>query len=162
MFFSGEGKLSDVGRSDDFATSGRSAMWERLYNEAQNAPLLGHGTGAGETLTYAFAPVGYPHNDWLLTYFDYGILGVIILLVSILLTLWHGIRAQRKTKDKNIKLLFMAGLSAFIPFMMVMYTDNILVYASFFGMLHYTILGFGYAVLKTEKNARLSQRIPIN
>lgn len=155
MFFSGQGELSDIGRSEDFATSGRFALWEVLYNKAQNEHWTGHGTGAAESVAYFLTFVGYPHNDWLLTYFDYGVLGVGMYAICILLTIWHGFMAQRKTKDKNIRLLFLAGISAFIPFMIVMYTDNIMVYASFFGMLHYTFLGLGYGALKAEQEGQM-------
>lgn len=153
MFYSGHGELSDIGRSEDFATTGRSYMLELLYPEAQKEHWTGHGTGAGETMSYRISNLAYPHNDWLLTYFDYGVLGVGIYLACILLTIWHGYRAQKKTQDKNIRLLFTAGISAFIPFMLVMFTDNIMVYASFFGMLHYTFLGLGYAALRTEQES---------
>lgn len=154
MFYSGQGELSDIGRSEDFATTGRSRMLELIYPEAQKEHWTGHGTGAGETVSYRISNLAYPHNDWLLTYFDYGVLGVGIYLACILLSIWHGFRAQRKSQDKNIRLLFTAGISAFIPFMLVMFTDNIMVYASFFGMLHYTFLGLGYAALLAEQDAK--------
>lgn len=153
MFYSGQGELSDIGRSEDFATTGRSNMLQLLYPEAQREHWTGHGTGAGESMTYRLAKLAYPHNDWLLTYFDYGVLGVGIYLICILLTIWHGYRAQKKTQDKNIRLLFITGISAFIPFMLVMFTDNIMVYAPFFGMLHYTFLGLGYAALRAEQES---------
>lgn len=158
MFFSGQGELSDVGRSEDFATSGRFAMWDVLYDEAQKNHWTGHGTGSAETITYSFTPVGYPHNDWLLTYVDYGVLGVVLYSICMLLTIWHGYKTQRKTINKNTRLLLLVGVSAFIPYMIVMYTDNIMVYASFFGMLHYTFLGLGYAALQAECDAKTVRR----
>jgi hypothetical protein len=154
MFFSGHGDLSQVGRSSDFATSGRFGMWNVLYTEAKNNFLLGHGTGAAETITYSFTSVGYPHNDWLLTFFDYGITGVAILSYGIFFTIRQGLMAKNESRSKEIRLLFLTATSAFIPLMIVMFTDNILVYASFFGMMHYLILGFGYASLQTERDAR--------
>lgn len=157
MFYSGQGELSDIGKSEDFATSGRSFMWEVLFSKAQDEHWMGHGTGSGESLTYSISGLAYPHNDWLLTYFDYGVLGVGLYALCILLTIWHGFRAQKKTQDKNIRLLFLAGISAFIPFMLVMYTDNIMVYASFFGMLHYTFLGLGYGALQAEQERQIQK-----
>ena len=66
MFYSGEGKLSDIEKdNEDFSTSGRSAIYEILLNDVSDSPWVGHGTGAAETLTYAVSQVGYPHNDWL-------------------------------------------------------------------------------------------------
>lgn len=155
MFYSGQGELSDIGRSENFATSGRSFMWEVLYSEAKNKYWMGHGTGSGESLAQRISSLAYPHNDWLLTYFDYGVVGVGIYIACILLTIWHGFSVGKKTRQKNIKVIFMSGLSAYIPFMLVMFTDNIMVYASFFGVLHYTFLGLGYAALRAERNTKL-------
>lgn len=154
MFYSGYGELSDIGQSEDFATTGRSYMLELIYPEAQKEHWTGHGTGAGETMSYRISNLAHPHNDWLLTYFDYGVLGVGIYLACILFVIWHGYRAQKQTRDKNIRLLFLAGISAFIPYMIVMITDNIMVYASFFGMLHYTFLGLGYGALQAEQEGK--------
>jgi len=158
MFFSGHGELSEIGHSDDFATSGRSYMLELMYPEAETKHWFGHGTGGGETMAWDIARLAYPHDDWLLTYFDYGVVGVVILIACILLTIYHGFKAQRKCVSKETRLLFLTGLSAFVPFVLVMFTDNILVYASFFGMLHYTFLGLGYGALKVEQDAKRIQR----
>lgn len=155
MFYSGKGSLSDVGTGEDFATSGRYFIWAALYDEAQRKHWTGHGTGAAETATYSITPVGYPHNDWLLTYYDYGVLGIVIYSFCLLATMWHGFSTQKKVHDKNIRLLLLTGVSAFVPYMIVMYTDNIMVYASFFGMLHYTFLGLGYGALQAEQDAKL-------
>lgn len=154
MFYSGQGALSDVGKSEDFATSGRDFMWGILYPEAERKHWTGHGTGAAETASYAIARLAYPHNDWLLTYYDYGVLGIVIYVFCLLATIRHGFSTQKKAHDKNIRLLFLTGVSAFVPYMIVMYTDNIMVYASFFGMLHYTFLGLGYAALQAEQDAK--------
>jgi hypothetical protein len=153
MFFSGHGQLSDVG-NDNFETSGREFMLELMLPEANTQPWFGHGTGSAETMSWSIANLAFPHDDWLLTYFDYGITGIVILLSCILLTIWYGLKAKNSTRIKEIRLLFLTGTYAFIPFMIIMFTDNILVYAPFFGMIHYLILGFGYAALQAERDAR--------
>lgn len=152
MFFSGSGDISDI-FSDDFATSGRSYMWEQMTWHARNNLWLGHGTGAGETFTYKITgSTGYPHNDWLLTYFDQGLIGVIILVFCLLATTWHALCRSFRCKNADIRLLFFTGVSAFLPFVILMGTDNILVYASFFGNLHFSILGLGYGALRVESS----------
>ncbi len=151
MFFSGQGQLSDI-LSEDFQTSGRSFMWEKMYDGAMSEMWTGHGTGRGETLAYRMTgKTAYPHNDWLLTYFDYGLLGVGLLIGCIFLTVKNGLKRLRYCRDKNTRFLLLAGISAFIPFVLVMFTDNILVYSSFFGNLHFTILGLAYASLRTQR-----------
>ena len=156
MFFSGHGELSDVSLANpDFATSGRSFMWGVVAADALNKPWLGHGTGSSESITYAIADLAYPHNDWLLTFHDYGAVGVVIYLLCNLGMLWHCYISAKKTRNKTIKLFFLAGASSFIPFMMVMFTDNIMVYASYFGNLQYLIIGLAYGALGCERKKLL-------
>jgi len=152
MFFSGQGEISDM-RFDnpDFATSGRSYMWAKMYEEAVNNHWFGHGTGSAETASYTFSELGYPHNDWLLTYFDYGVIGILIYLVCNIAMLLHCWRASKMANNDNTRLYFFAGASTIIPFMLVMFTDNIMVYSSFFGNLQYAIIGLAYGALHGEK-----------
>jgi O-antigen ligase len=160
MFYSGEGKFSEIGKdNEDFATTGRGAILDILLNDVSDSPWVGHGTGAAETLTYAVSLVGYPHNDWLLTYFDYSILGVVIYLLSNVLMMMHCIRSARQSNQSQTKLFFLAGASTFVPFMLVMFTDNIMVYASFFGMLQYLLIGLAYGALAAERDAIKALRL---
>lgn len=151
MFYSGRGELSDV-MSEDFATSGRSFMWEKMLVFAGDESWVGRGTGAAETFVYGITGgIAYPHNDWLLTYFDYGFLGVIVFLCCIVLTIDHSLRCARQCDNQEIRLLFIVGASAFIPFMIMMITDNVMIYTSFFGNLHFTLLGLAYGALKFQR-----------
>lgn len=152
MFYSGSGQLGDLSLDNqELSTSGRKALWEKLFSYADKSPWFGHGTGQGETFCYYSTPVGYPHNDWLLTYVDYGIFGVSVFLLCNLWMMWDCWRHARKVRHPTVKLFFYAGASSFIPFMLVMFTDNIMVYASFFGILQYTIIGLAYGSLNTIK-----------
>jgi O-antigen ligase len=151
MFYSGQGEFSDI-LSEDFATTGRSFMWERMFAQAQEEHWTGHGSGAGETFVYQITGgIAYPHNDWLLTYFDYGVLGVAVFTGCMLLTMWDCLRKARSCLHPETRPLLLAGASAFIPFMLMMMTDNIMVYASFFGNLHFTFLGLAYGSLRAER-----------
>lgn len=161
MFFSGQGDLSDVSLDNEgFATSGRSYIWENLLDFANRKPWFGHGTGQGETFTYSITPVGYPHNDWLLTYTDYGMFGVMIYLICNLWMMWDCWRHGHKTKNPTLKLFFFIGASSFIPYMTVMFSDNIMIYASFFGILQYTIIGLAYGALNTGKRGLIRKKKP--
>jgi hypothetical protein len=40
------------------------------------------------------------------------------------------------------------GLGAFIPMALFMFSDNVILYAAWFGNLHFALLGLGYASLK--------------
>lgn len=161
MFFTGHGEFSDVSLDNkEFATSGRSYIWENLLDFANRKPWFGHGTGQGETFTYSITPVGYPHNDWLLTYSDYGLLGVGIYLICNLWMMWDCWRHGRKAKNPTLKLFFFVGASSFIPYMTVMFSDNIMVYAPFFGILQYTIIGLSYGALNTRNRTLKRKKMP--
>ena len=165
MFRSGEGEITsinitDIGRNEDLDTSGRASMWHYLESIADEKPWTGHGTGQAETAIFLFTGgmSGYPHNDWLLTYFDYGILGLVVYGTTMLFAALHGFKCRKACRSKNTMLLLMTGISAFVPFSIVMYTDNIMVYASFFGNLQFIILGIAYAALRTEQVASSPRR----
>ena len=152
MFYTGGGDLSEVNLDNDqLATSGRAYMWHYLTEFANQNPWFGHGTGQGETFVFNLTGLNYPHNDWLLTYTDYGIFGVIVFLLCNLWMMWDCWCHARKVRHPTVKLFFYAGASSFIPFMLMMFTDNIMVYASFFGILQYTIIGLAYGSLNTLK-----------
>lgn len=152
MFFSGSGEITDLSLDNpDFATSGRSFIWSVLWGKAQQSPWFGHGTGAGETLTYAITPVGYPHNDWLLTFVDYGWLGVGVFLLCNILMMFRCLAASKKTCEPETRFLFIAVASSFPLFFIVMFTDNIMVYASYFGILQYVLIGLAFGALRNEQ-----------
>lgn len=159
MFYSGQGEMSDV-MSADFSTSGRSSMWENMYGNIDDNLLLGFGTGAGETYVYKLTgQAGYPHNDWLLTLYDYGMLGVSLFALCLIMLLVHAkTRAKYCTSPVN-NVLFLAGASAIVPFGMMMFTDNIMVYASYFGNLHFTILGLAYGALRAQYEQQATESL---
>lgn len=151
MFKQGEGEMSDV-LSKDFSDSGRFYMWERMRAGVSEKPWLGHGTGAGEDFVrkITFGISGYPHNDWLLTEYDYGKVGVVLYALSLFVAVLHAWRNARAAEGTT-RTLFLAGASSFIFYALMMYTDNIMVYASYFGNLHFTILGLAYAAGRPEQ-----------
>lgn len=153
MFYSGGGTFEDINSgNNDLATSGRKFMWEKMGAAAQNEKWTGHGTGMGETFVYRLTRnLAYPHNDWLLTFFDYGYLGVAIYILCLILTIRHGFFMARQESVPGIRLLFYSGISAFVPFTIMMFTDNIMVYASYFGNLHFTIIGMAYGARRARQ-----------
>ncbi len=156
FFYQGQGEMSDV-LDMNFADTGRFFMWEQMRKGVMSEPWFGHGVGAGEDFTWkiTMGSVGYPHNDWLLTEYDYGKVGVIIYAATLLAMCLHAFRLSLVTSGIT-RILFAAGSAGFIVFAMMMYTDNIMVYASFFGNLHFSILGLAYGSMP---KAGLSRRV---
>ena len=160
MFFSGKGTIQDINSgNDDFATSGRKNMWEKMSAATKDEYGTGHGTGTGETFIYNITGnTGYPHNDWLLTMFDYGLLGTVTFSVCCLLMVGHILLQLRQFHDDTTRILLLTGAAGFVPFVLMMSTDNIMVYASYFGNLHYVILGLAYGALRARKEAEQKHR----
>lgn len=151
MFESGEGTLSDV-LEGDYRDSGRKYMWDIFEEAIRNDPWLARGTGAGEDLSWRITEgmSGYPHNDWLLLSYDYGVDGATLYLLTLIALALHAYLRARRAHSPEARVLFFAGASAFVPFAAFMFTDNISIYVSFFGNLHFAILGLAYAALRTE------------
>ncbi len=164
MFFSGKGTLGDINNSnDDFATSGRKSMWEKLRSAAEDEPWTGHGTGAGETFTYKITgKTGYPHNDWLLTMYDYGQFGVITFSLCCLLMVGDVLSKLRRRPEGATRVLLLTGAAAYIPFAIMMSTDNVMVYVSYFGNLQYSILGLAYGALLARSQENNLQSVRSN
>lgn len=147
MFYTEKGEISDA-MEGKMADSGRFAMWKAFESKIKRRPWLGRGTGAGEIFTGRMLGIAhsYPHNDWLLTLYDMGILGTGVFALSIIIASFHAWRMARSAKGES-RTLFFAGAFSFVILAMMMMTDNIMVYASFFGNLQFTFLGLGYAAV---------------
>jgi O-antigen ligase len=150
MFYSGHGTIEDVRwDNEDFETSGRRYMWDKMWERIDEQPLLGNGANAAEAFISKLTNgLKHPHNDWLRLLFDFGYVGVAIFAVSLLMQTFHAYQMAKRTVG-DISLLFYAGASSFLSFILFMFTDNIILYASFFGNLQFAILGLAYAAQAT-------------
>lgn len=152
MFYSGSGTLEEV-RIDnpDFRTSGRSVMWENLWYQVGKEPWLGHGANAQEAfLSRRYGGVTHPHNDWLRLLYDYGYVGTGVFALCLILQAVHLWRMSRLTRGMT-RQFFQASFSAWVPFLIFMVTDNIILYAAFFGNLHFALIGLAYGALARQR-----------
>ena len=156
MFYSEKGKISDV-MEGKVADSGRFAMWKVFESKIKRRPWLGRGTGAGRIFTERITGLAYPHNDWLLSLYDMGILGTGLYALTIIIASFHAWRTARSVNSESRTLLF-AGAFSFVILALMMITDNIMVYASFFGNLQFMFLGIGYAVAGRERRRTGGER----
>lgn len=146
MFYSGQGTLQDV-RLDNrnFRMTGRNTMWEAMAPEIDQKPLLGHGANASEPfVSWLTGGIVHPHNDWLRLLYDYGYLGTMVFAWCVFMQVLHALKSARKSAGTT-RVLFYAGASSFLSFILFMFTDNIILYAAFFGNLQFAILGVAYA-----------------
>jgi O-antigen ligase len=125
-----------------------------MRNEIDAKPWFGHGANAQEWfLEELFGTLTQPHNDWLRLEFDYGYIGTGLfgatLLAQALLAWTLGMKSSGPRK-----MLFLSGASAFVSFVLIMVTDNIILYAVYFGNLHFAIMGLAYAASRDELRGR--------
>ena len=69
--------------------------------------------------------------------------------IFVILQTLHALRAGYRGTG-SARLFLLTGAGAFIPFALFMGTDNIILYAAFFGNLHFMMLGAGYAALANK------------
>ena len=153
MFYSGAGTLQDVRLSNpDFFTTGRSRLWDLMIEEVKLKPVWGHGGNASEdfVLSATWGVLTHPHNDWLRLLYDYGLVGTSIFVICIVMQVVHLLKRAPRAFGESCVLVY-AGASSFIPFLLLMFTDNIILYAAFFGNLQFTIIGLVYAAQKTQE-----------
>jgi len=153
MFYSGSGTLQDIRLTNpDFFTAGRSYLWDHMIEEIKAKPIWGHGANASEEFVFSvtWGTLTHPHNDWLRLLYDYGVIGTCIFGFCLVAQVIHLLKRAKRTFGESRVLLY-AGASSFLPFVLLMFTDNIILYAAFFGNLQFTILGLVYAAEKTRE-----------
>jgi O-antigen ligase len=163
-FYSGSGTFQDISRDNpNFATSGRNFIWENMQVQIDKQPWFGHGANSSEPFVARITGgLTHPHNDWLRLFFDYGYFGAVIFGLTMALQVLHLIK-KGKQSSGEIRILFFAGASSFIAFILFMFTDNIILYAAFFGNFQFTLLGLAYAAHATpmkEDRQALSPKRP--
>jgi len=100
--------------SDDpyLATAGRTEIWSRMA--ASMSSPLGVGIGCfGDTFSHVYGYERLPHNQWLYTFGELGIPGVLMLFAASSLALREGIRMGRSHTAMA------AGIWFFVPLMTV-------------------------------------------
>lgn len=155
MFFN-NATLSEVATSPELIrTSGRLDAWGILIQEIASNPFVGHGANASEVFlvsTYS-EEFSHPHNDYLRLLFDYGVFGLVIFLGTLALQFRRLVcqaRAARASLKTTRAYLAYSAASLFMPFLLLMSIDNILLYAAFFGGLHFLFIG----IIESRARAR--------
>lgn len=113
-------------------TAGRDRMWEAVQISTTKSPVVGQGPGS------VAIPVGlvnqtaggHPHNDYLRLSHDFGYVGCVLwiggLLVLIAATFRNWLWAD--TYDRNMAHYHLGAMLGIVGAMMLMLTDNVVVY----------------------------------
>lgn len=123
-FSEGDVSLSVAGININ--AEGRTEIWGVLWSDVQHEPVVGHGPGAGSARAFALSTAfDQPHNDFLRVLYDFGFVGLGLLV-------WFGVRTARllryirKRAPDTVPAL--AALNAGAAVLIVMVTDNPLDY----------------------------------
>lgn len=156
-FYSGEGSLNDVTLNyydnTGIKSSGRTT-WKKILAPGLKAePVWGNGPRADNAYLTKITKRrgGEAHNDYLSVRFNYGYVGLSLLVFSFAVSFISLYRLSRKHQyNYYIWLISTSALTLFISFLMFMYTDNILKYTIFFPNYFFAIIGIAYSLKGDE------------
>jgi hypothetical protein len=140
-----------VKNPDMIRTTGRKQMWKLVVQTGESNKWWGEGSNAAvsKAISIGYGKNYLLHNDWLRIKYDYGIIGISLFSLAVLIQILHA-RKILSTKAPIVQAVGLGAISAFFPFMAVMYTDNILIYAHSFGSLQFVLLGLMYSEREEE------------
>lgn len=156
-FYGGQGSISDVTvnyyDNPDIRSSGRISWKKALEPGLKAAPVWGNGPRADNVYLTKITKMrgGEAHNDYLSVRFNYGYIGLFLLLFGFAVTFIELYRISMKYyKNFPIRLLSTSTLTLFFAFLMFMYTDNILKYTVYFPNYFFAMIGIVYSMKKDE------------
>lgn len=153
MFYSGHGEISDLfWDNKDLKTNARKFMWKQMDHQIQREVWFGHGANASRKFisSITMGTLEHPHNDWRRFLFDYGLFGTTIFFSCAIAQIWHLIIKGRKSVLKNNQVLFFGGAATFLCMLFFMNTDNVVLYAAFFGNMQFIIIGLAYSGVREK------------
>jgi hypothetical protein len=156
-FISGYGTITELTfnyyDNPNIRITGRISWKKALDQGLENAPVWGNGPRSDykEIVAITGLKTGEAHNDYMSVRFNYGYVGLCLLLAGFLLTFISLYRISMRAGDQNyLWLITVSLLSIFISFLMFMYTDNILKYTIYFPNYFFALTGIVYSIKKDE------------
>lgn len=139
FFFGAQGTLTDaLTGSEVLNTAGRRELWPRLLDECSTSPILGGGIGTGTVLSneLTLGVLGQPHNDYLKTYCDVGLLGAVPFWLFFVGAGLSGVALARRGEP-----LGQASSSLVLALLVLAVTDNPVIYTAHFMVPLAVVLG---------------------
>jgi O-antigen ligase len=163
FFFDPDASLTDVlTLSPKLNTAGRREAWPALMKACSDAPVTGHGVGSSAQISESISSGGFgqPHNDYLRTYCDTGLVGSILFWGFFLVA---GVRScMLAVKGPDRELHAGAGLLV-LALILFALTDNPMVYTAHFMTPLAAVLGLSdgtYQWRRAQGRARAAPRAP--
>jgi hypothetical protein len=148
-----QGELSDVtidmyeGGGSTFNSSGRSAYYDALKSGLEENAIFGNGPRSDNEKLKGFFKMnnGEAHNDYLSVRYNYGWVGLSLLVFGFIFQFILLYRQYKKEILWNHNILISAALVLHFGFWLFMYSDNILKYTIFFPNFFFAMVGIAYA-----------------
>ena len=159
FFPSGDGGSLTQVVQGDYDGAGRFEVWPVVWQEAQKNLVFGAGAGeVGRFAERAQIPLSLsrPCNDFLRVIFEYGILGLVILVITVLRQMWLLYKLRRISRNPGVTWALAASFLGFAATMMFASTENVLVYGVYF--MHPLFAITGAAIGLTVREQYRAQR----
>lgn len=158
-FYSGSGSFDDIRlnyyEAESMNTSGRSAWKWVLEPGLEASPVFGNGPRADNEVLRVITGLqsGEAHNDYLSVMYNYGYVGLGLLLGGFIL-MFLKLRNLLKTEQNESRyILISSSMTLFVGFAMFMYTDNILKYTIFFPNMFFAMVGMAFAEYRNNNKS---------
>jgi len=156
-FYSRQGTLSDLTLdyydNPDIRSSGRISWRKALELGLKAAPVWGNGPRADNAFLSRITHMrgGEAHNDYLSVRFNYGYVGLALLMFGFAGSFISLYKVARKHRENwYIWLISTSALTLYFAFVMFMYTDNILKYTIYFPNYFFAMIGIIYSLKRDE------------
>lgn len=163
------GSLADtaaMGRTKDVSSlTGRLPLWEELFEQISEKPILGHGYLAFweadnvERLSSIFAwEIPHGHNMYIDVILDGGFIGLVLFVLVLLVTLAYTFKRYLATRDMGVAFVF-----GFVIFAMVhgMGESLFKLHTFLMFMLLTSLLRIGMTTVEVPANIRQSSAQPV-
>jgi hypothetical protein len=150
-FYDEEGNLSDISfnyyENKSLNSSGRLSWKLALAAGLEKEPIWGNGPRADASVLGEVIgkETGEAHNDYMSVRYNYGYVGLILLLIGFSGSFFQFFRMSKKNKDLLFQLLVLSSMTLFIPFLLFMYSDNILKYTIWFPNYFFAVIGIVFS-----------------
>lgn len=156
-FYSGSGTLKELSfdyyENPNINSSGRLSWKLALQPGLDAAPVWGNGPRAdnAELIMVTGSAAGEAHNDYMSVRYNYGYVGLVLLLAGFLFNFISLFRISLLAGENiYLWLLTVSTMTLFISFLMFMYSDNILKYTIYFPNYFFAMIGIIYSLKKDD------------
>lgn len=145
-FHSGSGVITDLYQDSSVLNDNGRAFWREILEDGIRAkPLLGNGPRKERAVILSFQDeITEAHNDYVSVTYNYGYVGLGLLLVGLISTLIHLLSARKNNYLLNDKVLWSSSAVLLTCFFIYMFTENILKYTFFYPNILFAMIGTYY------------------